>query len=65
MNKIVEKEMTKLKKDVEYVGNEIKKGVEFIGHEIKENTELAEHETGIHNVKKDIKSVYNKMKETL
>ena len=40
MNKIVEKEMTKVKKDVEYVGKEIKKGVEFMGHEIKENTEL-------------------------
>ena len=38
MNKIAEKEMTKLKKGTEYVGNEIKKGAEFIGHEIKENT---------------------------
>lgn len=40
MNKITEKEMAKLKKGAEYVGNEIKKGAEFIGHEIKENTEL-------------------------
>ena len=61
MNKI-EKEMAKLKKDF---GHEIKKAAEYIGNEIKENTELAEHETGIHNVKKDVKSVYNKMKETL
>ena len=61
MNKI-EKEMAKLKKDF---GHEIKKAAEHIEDEIKENTELAEHETGIHNVKKDVKSVYNKMKETL
>ena len=65
MNKIVEKEMTKLKKDVEYVGNEIKRGVEFIGHEIKENTELAEHDIGVQNVKKSTKTVFNKMKEAL
>jgi hypothetical protein len=49
MNKIGQKEMAKLKKDPESVG-----------HEIKENTELAEHETGIHNVKKDAKSVNKK-----
>ena len=65
MNKIGEKEMAKLKKDAEPVGHEIKKAAEYIGHEIKENTELAEHETGIQNVKKDAKSVNNKMKETL
>ena len=53
MNKITEKEMAKLKKGAEYVGNEIKKGAEFIGHEIKENTELAEHETGVREVKQD------------
>ena len=65
MNKIGQKEMAKLKKGPESVGHEIKKAAEYIGNEIKENTELAEHETGIHNVKKDVKSVYNKMKETL
>ena len=54
--------MAKQKKDF---GHEIKKAAEYIGNEIKENTELAEHETGIHNVKKDAKSVYNKMKQTL
>ena len=57
--------MAKLKKDAERFGHQVKKAAEYIGHEIKENTELAEHETGIHNVKKDVKSVYNKMKETL
>ena len=62
MNKIGV-EMAKLKKDTESVGDVIKKSVEYIGHEIKENTELAEHETGIHDVKKSTKSVYNKMKE--
>jgi hypothetical protein len=54
MNKIGQKEMAKLKKDPESVG-----------HEIKENTELAEHETGVQNLKKSTKSVFNKMKETL
>jgi hypothetical protein len=57
--------MAQLKKDAEYVGNEIKKVLTYMGHEIKENTELAEHETGVHDVKKDAKSVYNKMKEAL
>jgi uncharacterized protein YacL (UPF0231 family) len=61
MNKI-EKETGKLKV---YFGHEIKKVAEHIEDEIKENTELAEHETGIHNVKKDAKSIYNKIKETL
>lgn len=65
LNKITGKDMTGLKKGAQFVGHEIKKGAEIIGHEIKENTELAEHETGIHNVKKDAKSVYNKMKQTL
>ena len=65
MNKIGQKEMAKLKKDAESVGHEIKKAAEYIGHEIKENTELAEHETGVQNVKKSTKSVFNKMKETL
>ena len=55
--------MAKLKKDPEYVGHEIKKAAEYIGHEIKENTELAEHETGVQNVKKSTKSVFNKMKD--
>ena len=55
--------MAKLKKDTEHVGDVIKKSVEYIGHEIKENTELAEHETGVHNIKKSTKSVYNKMNE--
>ena len=32
---------------------------------LKENTELAEHETGIDDVKKDTKFVFNKMKEAL
>jgi hypothetical protein len=54
--------MAKLKKDF---GHEIKKAAEYIGNEFKENTELAQHETGIHNVKKDAKSIYNKIKETL
>jgi hypothetical protein len=62
MNKIGEIEMAKQKKDF---GHEIKKAAEYIGDEIKENTELVEHETGIHNVKKDAKSVYNRMKQTL
>ena len=47
------------------IRHEIMKGAEFIGHEIKENTELAEHESGIHDVKKDAKSVFNKMKNAL
>ncbi|MGB7632982.1 MAG: hypothetical protein WBL68_04605 [Nitrososphaeraceae archaeon] len=63
MNKIGQKEMAKLKKDPESVGHEIKKAAEYIGHEIKENTELAEHETGVQNVKKSTKSVFNKMKD--
>jgi hypothetical protein len=63
MNKIGQKEMAKLKKDA--VGHEIKKAAEYVGHEIKENTELAEHDTGVQNVKKSTKTVYNKMKETL
>ena len=63
MNKIVE--MAKLKKGAEYVGNGIKNGAEFIGQQIKENTELAEHETGVLDVKKDAKSVFNKIKEVL
>lgn len=57
--------MAKLKKDAENVGHDIKKVIENIGHEIKENTELAEHEAGIDDVKKDAKSVYNKMKDAL
>ena len=57
--------MTKLKKSTENIGDEIKKGAEFIGHEIKENTELAEYEAGIDDVKKDAKSVYDKMKDAL
>ncbi len=65
MNKIGWKEMAKLKKDSEHVGHEIKKAAEYIGHEIKENTELAEHDTGVQNVKKSTKTVYNKMKEAL
>jgi hypothetical protein len=65
MNKIGQKEMAKLKKDAESVGHEIKKAAEYVGHEIKENTELAEHDTGVQNVKKSTKTVYNKMKETL
>jgi hypothetical protein len=44
MNKIGEKEMAKLKKDLGY---EIKKAAEYFGHEIKEHTELAEHDTGV------------------
>ena len=57
--------MAKLKKDAENVGHDIKKVIENIGHEIKENTELAEHEAGIDEVKKDAKSVYDKMKDAL
>ncbi len=57
--------MTGLKKCPQYIGHEIMKGAEFIGHEIKENTELAEHESGIHDIKKDAKSVFNKMKNAL
>ena len=49
MNKIREKEMAKLKKDLGY---DIKKAAEYFGHEIKENTELAKHDTGVQNVKK-------------
>ena len=55
--------MAKLKKDTEHVWHEIKKAAGYIGHEIKENTELAEHDTGVQNVKKSAKTVYNKMKE--
>ena len=62
MNKIGEKEMAKLKKNIGY---DIKKAAEYFGHEIKENTELAEHDTGVQNVKKSTKTVYNKMKEAL
>ena len=60
MNKIGQKEMAKLKKDLGY---DIKKAAEYFGHEIKENTELAEYDTGLQNVKKSPKTVYNKMKE--
>ena len=65
LNKITYKELTELKKDVEYFGLAIKKSAEYIGHGIIENTELAEHETGVHNLKKSTKSVFNKVKETL
>jgi hypothetical protein len=57
--------MAKLKKDAEFVGHEIKKAAEYMGHEIKENTELAEHDTGVQNVKKDAKSTFSKVKESL
>jgi hypothetical protein len=57
--------MTELKKGAQYVGHEIMKGAEFIGHEIKENTELAEHETGIHDVKNGVTSVFNKIKNAI
>ena len=57
--------MAKLKKDAENVGHDIKKVIENIGHEIKKDTELAEHEAGINDVKKDAKSVYDKMKDAL
>jgi len=73
---IAEKEMAKLKKGAEYVGNEMKKGAEFIGHELKDNTELAEHETGVldveqdaeyadHDIKKGAKSALNKIKKAI
>lgn len=65
LNKIVKKEMTGLKKGVQYVGHEIMKGAELIGHEIKENTELAEHETGIHDIKNSTTSVVNKIKNAI
>jgi hypothetical protein len=65
LNKIVKKGMTGLKKGVQYVGHEIMKGAELIGHEIKENTELAEHETGIHDVKNGVTSVFNKIKNAI
>jgi hypothetical protein len=65
LNKIVKKEMTGLKKGVQYVVHEIMIGAELIGHEIKENTELAEHETGIHDVKNGATSVANKMKNAI
>lgn len=57
--------MAQLKKDAEYLGHEIKRGAKYIGHEIKENTELAEHETGVHDVEKSAKSVFDKMKKAL
>jgi hypothetical protein len=62
LSKIIKKEIAELTKVAEFVGCEIKKGAEFIGHGIKEDTELAEHEAGIHDVKNDAISVFNKMK---
>ena len=57
--------MTELKKFAQHVGHEIKKSAGIIGHKIKENTELAEHETGVHDVEKSAKSVFNRMKKAL
>jgi hypothetical protein len=65
LNKITGKEMTGLKKGAQFVGYEIKKGAEIIGHEIKENTELAEHETGVHDIMKGAKSVFNIIKNNI
>ena len=47
------------------MGIRLRKLQSIIGGETKENTELAEHETGVHDVKKGAKSVFNIIKNNI